>query len=234
MPIKRSSGRGERELRVRVKTAKGRRIASTRWLDRQLNDPYVRRAQRDGLRSRAAFKLIEMDDKHQFLKPGKSVIDLGCAPGGWCQVAAHRVNTLGKRHGMPIGRVLGIDLNPIESICGVELHVVDFLQQDANHRLSALLGAKADVILSDMAAPMTGHKKTDHLRTNVLAEAVFAFANDSLSTEGVAVVKVLSGGAHSSLQQSIKQSFRFVHHVKPPASRTGSSERYVVAMGFRA
>ena len=233
MTARRGSGRGERELRIRVKTAKGRPTGSTRWLERQLNDPYVRRAQSEGWRSRAAFKLMEIDDRCRVLKPGQTVLDLGCAPGGWSQVAALRVNSLRETESDPAGRVIGIDLEPAETVAGADFHVMDFLEFGADLRIRSLLNASADVILSDMAAPMIGHKQTDHLRTMALAEAVFDFAQGTLASDGSIIAKVLSGGAHPSLLSQLKLAFRNVRHIKPPASRKGSSERYVVAQGFR-
>ncbi len=233
MTAKRGCGRGARELKIRVKTAKGRPTGSTRWLERQLNDPYVKRARSEGWRSRSAFKLMEIDDKYRILKPGFSVLDLGCAPGGWCQAAVLRVNSLGERQSVPAGRVIGIDLAPTEPIAGAELYEEDFLVDGADTRIKLILNGPVNVILSDMAAPMIGHRQTDHLRTMSLAEAVFEFAEDALAENGAVIAKVLSGGAHLSLQRHLKQAFRSVRHVKPPASRVESSERYVVAQGCR-
>lgn len=233
MTAKRTSGRGERELKVRVKTAKGRPSGSTRWLERQLNDPYVRRARQAGWRSRAAFKLLEIDEKYRLFKPGVSVLDLGCAPGGWCQVAVAGVNALQNETKMPTGRVIGIDLISTDSVAGAEIFQLDFMAGDADTQLISLLGGRVDVILSDMAAPMIGHKKTDHTRTLALAEAVFQFAEEALARGGTVVTKMMSGGAPPALQQSLKKAFRSVRHVKPPSSRNESSERYVVAQGFR-
>ncbi len=227
------SGRGARELRVKVKTAKGRKLSSTRWLERQLNDPYVARARREGYRGRAAFKLIELDDRFRFLVPGARVVDLGCAPGGWLQVAVERVNALGTRAGGKQGFVLGIDLQEVEPLAGAETHVLDFLEEGADDRVKDWLGGRADVVLSDMAAAASGHRQTDHLRIMTLCEAAAEFAFDVLEEGGTFVAKVLAGGAEGGLQRLLKQRFARVHNVKPPASRSDSAEKYVVALGFR-
>jgi 23S rRNA (uridine2552-2'-O)-methyltransferase len=228
-----TSGRGERELKVRVKTARGRKLSSTRWLERQLNDPYVARARREGYRGRAAYKLIELDDRVKVLKPGARVVDLGCAPGGWCQVAVARVNALGQKPDKPVGRVLGIDLREIEPIPGAEIHVLDFLSEGADDRVKDWLGGRADVVLSDMAAASSGHKQTDHLRIVALCEAAAAFAFDVLEPGGTFIAKVLAGGAEGTLQAELKRRFDKVANVKPEASRSDSSEKFVVATGFR-
>lgn len=233
MTEKNTSGRGQRDLRVRVKTAKGRKLSSTLWLERQLNDPYVARAKRDGFRGRAAFKIMELDDKYGFLKPGSRVVDLGCAPGGWCQVAVPRVNALGENPKKPQGRVLGIDLQEVEPIPGVELHQLDFLTEEADALVKGWLGGRADVVLSDMAAASSGHKGTDHLRIVALVEAALAFAFDVLEEDGTFVAKVLAGGAENEMQTMLKKNFRKVANVKPPSSRADSSEKFVIAMGFR-
>jgi 23S rRNA (uridine2552-2'-O)-methyltransferase len=178
--IKNTSGRGQRELRVRVKTAKGRKLSSTLWLERQLNDPYVIRAKKEGFRGRAAYKISELDDKFGFLKPGARVVDLGCAPGGWCQIAVTRVNALGDRAGKPVGTVLGVDLQEVEPITGADIHVLDFLAQEADGLVKGWLGGRADVVMSDMAAASSGHKGTDHLRIIALCEAAAYFAFDVL------------------------------------------------------
>ncbi len=228
-----STGKGDRDLRVRVKTAKGRRLSSTLWLERQLNDPYVVRAKREGYRGRAAYKIMELDEKFAFLKPGARVVDLGCAPGGWCQVAVPRVNALGEARGKPQGRVIGVDLQPVEPIAGAELHQLDFLAEGADEQVKAWLGGKADVVLSDMAASASGHKATDHLRIVALAEAAAEFAMDVLEEGGTFVAKVLAGGAESGLQTTLKRAFHKVANVKPPSSRADSSEKFVIAQGFR-
>ena len=233
MTTKKTSGRGARELRVRVKTARGRKLSSKLWLERQLNDPYVRRAKAEGYRGRAAFKIIELDDKYGFLRPGARVVDLGCAPGGWCQVAVARVNALGDRAGKPVGRVLGIDLQEVEPIAGAEIHRLDFLADGADAQVKDWLGGKADVVMSDMAAASSGHKQTDHLRIVALCEAAAQFAFDVLETGGTFVAKVLAGGAEGGLQTLLKQRFDTVANVKPAASRADSSEKFVVARGFR-
>lgn len=230
---KKTSGRGQRDLRVRVKTARGRKASSTRWLERQLNDPYVRRAKADGYRGRAAYKILELDDKYRFLVPGARVVDLGSAPGGWAQVAVRRVNALGDRPGKAEGRVLGVDLKEVEPVPGAELHVLDFLEEGADDKIKAWLGGKADVVMSDMAAASSGHKQTDHLRIIALCEAAAELAFDVLEKGGTFVAKVLAGGAEAGLQARLKQRFDKVANVKPPASRSDSSEKFVVATGFR-
>jgi 23S rRNA (uridine2552-2'-O)-methyltransferase len=232
-PEKQNSGRGSRDLRVKVKTAKGRKLSSTLWLERQLNDPYVIKAQREGYRGRAAYKILELDDKYGFLKPGARVVDLGCAPGGWCQVAVPRVNSLGEKAGKPVGRIIGVDLQEIDPIPGAEIHVLDFLADDADAKVKEWLGGKADVVMSDMAASASGHKGTDHLRIVALVEAALAFAFDVLEEGGTFVAKVLAGGAEVEMQTLLKKRFRKVANVKPPASRADSSEKFVVAQGFK-
>ena len=192
---KKTSGRGQRDLRVRVKSAKGRRLSSTLWLERQLNDPYVRKAQKDGYRGRAAYKIFELDEKYRFLIPGARVVDLGCAPGGWCQVAVPKVNSLGELKGKKIGTILGVDLQEVEPIPGCQIHVLDFLDEGADDQVKEWLGGKADVVMSDMAASSSGHKQTDHLRIMALCEAAAYFAFDVLEEGGTFVAKVLSGGA---------------------------------------
>jgi len=229
---KKTSGRGQRDLRVRVKTAKGRKLSSTRWLERQLNDPYVVRARREGYRGRAAFKLIEIDDRYKFLKSGGRVVDLGCAPGGWLQVAVERVNALGKRSGRR-GFVLGVDLQQVEPVPGAQAHVLDFLSDGADAAVRGWLDGPADVVLSDMAAAASGHRQTDHLRIVALCEAAADFAMQVLEPGGTFVAKVLAGGAEAGLQALLKQRFEKVYNFKPPASRADSSEKYVVALGFR-
>ncbi|SIS84059.1 RlmE family RNA methyltransferase [Paracoccus saliphilus] len=228
-----SSGRGERDLRVRVKTAKGRKLSSKLWLERQLNDPYVARAKREGYRGRAAYKILELDDKYRFLVPGARVVDLGCAPGGWCQVAVRRVNALGEKSGKPVGRVLGLDLQEVDLIAGAEIHLLDFLSEGADDKVKDWLGGTADVVMSDMAASSSGHKGTDHLRIVALVEAAAALALDILEPGGTFVAKVLAGGAESDMQTLLKRNFQKVANVKPPASRRDSSEKFVVATGFR-
>jgi 23S rRNA (uridine2552-2'-O)-methyltransferase len=231
---KNTSGRGQRDLKIKVKTARGRKLSSTRWLERQLNDPYVRRAKTEGYRGRAAFKILELDDKYHFLKPGARVVDLGCAPGGWCQVAVVRVNALGQKPDKPVGTVLGIDLQEIEAIAGAQTHQLDFMDDDADDKVKGWLGGKADVVMSDMAAASTGHKQTDHLRIIALCETAAYFAFDVLEEGGTFVAKVLAGGAEGELQKLLKQRFTKVANVKPGASRSDSSEKFVVATGFRA
>lgn len=229
---KKTSGRGQRDLRVKVKSARGRKLSSTRWLERQLNDPYVKRARDEGYRGRAAFKILELDEKYGFLKPGARVVDLGCAPGGWCQIAVPRVNALGDKPG-PKGFVLGVDLQEVEPIPGAELHQLDFMEDGADDKVKAWLGGTADVVMSDMAAASSGHKQTDHLRIVALCEAAAELAFDVLEPGGTFVAKVLAGGAEQGLQTLLKQRFDKVANVKPPASRSDSSEKFVVATGFR-
>ncbi len=218
------SGRGERELKVRVKD-KRKSQSSRTWLERQLNDPYVIRAKREGFRSRAAFKLIEIDDKHHLLKPGAKVADLGAAPGGWSQVAAKRV---GAR-----GRVVGIDILEMDEIPGVAFAQIDFLDPAAPDKLKAMLGGPADVVLSDMAANATGHRPTDHLKIMALVEAAAEFAGEVLKDGGAFLAKVIQGGTESLLLAALKRDFATVKHVKPAASRADSAELYVLATGFR-
>lgn len=220
------SGReGGRSLKQRVKTAKKKTVSQTRWLERQLNDPYVARAKREGWRSRAAFKLIEIDDKYHLLKPGARVVDLGAAPGGWSQVAVKRIGSK--------GRIIGIDLLDIEPIAGVEFTVMDFLEPDAPEKLRAMLGGPADVVMSDMAANATGHRKTDHLKIVALAELAIEFAREVLAPGGSFVAKVLQGGTEGALLTNLKRDFSLVKHIKPAASRKDSAELYVLATGFR-
>ncbi len=228
-----TSGRGLRDLKVRLKTARGRTTSQQQWLERQLNDPYVRRARTEGYRGRAAYKLIELDDRLGFLKPGARVVDLGCAPGGWCQVAVARVNALGDRAGKSRGLVLGVDLQEVDPIPGADIHQLDFLADDADAQVKAWLDGPADVVLSDMAASASGQKEVDHLRIVALCEAAAAFAFDVLTPGGTFVAKVLAGGAEAGLQAQLKQRFDKVANIKPPASRADSSEKYVVATGFR-
>ena len=230
---KNTSGSGQRDLKVNVKTARGRKLSSTRWLQRQLNDPYVARARKEGYRGRAAFKIMELDDKFRFLVPGARVVDLGCAPGGWCQVAVKRVNALGEKQGKAVGRIIGVDLQEIEPIAGCELHQLDFLADDADTLVKNWLGGPADVVMSDMAASSSGHKQTDHLRIIALCEAAAYFAFDVLEEGGTFVAKVLAGGAEGELQKLLKNKFNKVVNVKPPSSRADSSEKFVIATGFR-
>lgn len=223
-----TSSSGARSLKVRVKTAAKRSVASARWLERQLNDPYVARARREGYRSRAAFKLIEIDEKFGLLKPGQRIVDLGAAPGGWSQVAAKKVGIeTGK------GRVVGIDLLEIEPMPGIDFIQLDFLAPEAPARLIELLGGPANIVLSDMAANATGHKKTDHLRIMGLAETALDFARQVLAPGGIFLAKVLQGGTEGSLLNDMKRDFAVVRHVKPAASRSDSSELYVLAIGYR-
>lgn len=230
---KSNSGRGRRDLRVRVKTAKGRKLSSTRWLERQLNDPYVQRAKADGYRGRAAYKIIEIDDRFGFLKPGARIVDLGCAPGGWCQVAVSRVNALGQNRKKPKGMVLGVDIQEVDPIPGAEIHVLDFLEEEADEKVRDWLDGSADAVISDMAAKSSGHAGTDHLRIMGLCEAAAEFAMDVLEPGGTFVAKVLAGGAEAALIRRLNLAFTKVVHFKPPASRSDSSEKFLVATGFR-
>jgi len=230
---KNSSGRGQRDLTVRVKSARGRTTSQVKWLQRQLNDPYVKRAKAEGYRGRAAFKILELDEKFRFLVPGARVVDLGCAPGGWCQVAVQRVNALGEKSGKAVGTVLGVDLQEVEPIAGAQVHQLDFMSDDADLKVKDWLDGPADVVMSDMAAASSGHKQTDHLRIIALCEAAAHFAFDVLTPGGTFVAKVLAGGAEGELQVLLKQKFTKVVNVKPPSSRSDSSEKFVVATGYR-
>lgn len=216
-------GSGQREMRVNVKTAKKRKLSSTLWLDRQLNDPYVARARAEGYRSRAAYKLKEMNDKFHLIRKGSRVVDLGCAPGGWLQAAAEA----GATH------VVGIDYLAMPHVPGSAHLELDFLDEAAPAKLKSLLGGEADVVLSDMAAPTTGHKGTDHIRIIALAEAALDFAEDVLAPGGAFVCKVFQGGAEGELLARLKENFSVVKHAKPKSSRADSAEMYVVATGFR-
>jgi 23S rRNA (uridine2552-2'-O)-methyltransferase len=219
---------GGRSLKVRVKTARKRSLSSTLWLQRQLNDPYVARAKRDGYRSRAAYKLLEMDDRYHLLKPGMRIVDLGAAPGGWSQIAADRVKV-----GEGRGKVVGVDLLDMEPISGVAFAVKDFNDEDAPEFIKTMLGGDADGVMSDMAANATGHKATDHLKIVALADLAADFAGEVLSPGGFFVAKVLQGGTEGQLLARLKRDFAVVRHVKPAASRAGSAELYVLATGFR-
>ncbi len=227
------SGRGQRHLRTRVKTARGRKMSSTLWLDRQLNDPYVKRAVAENMRARAAYKLIEIDDKFKLLKPGMRVVDLGSAPGGWSLVAVDRVNATGARRNQKQGFVLGIDLQEVAAIEGAPQIQLDFMEDGADDTVKQALGGAADAVLSDMAAKATGHKATDHMRIVALVETAALFARETLSPGGIFVAKVLQGGADGELVTGLKRDFATVRHFKPPASRSDSSEMYLVATGFR-
>ena len=215
-------------LHVTVKSAGKRKLSSKLWLERQLNDPYVAKAKAQGYRSRAAFKLLEIDDKYRLLKPGMSVVDLGAAPGGWSQIAAKRVGAADGK-----GKVVAIDLLEMGEIPGVTFAQLDFLGQDAPEKLIAMMGGRADVVMSDMAANTTGHRKTDQLRMVGLVETAAAFASDVLNPGGTFVAKVFQSGADAELLGQLKRDFATVRHVKPAASRPDSSERYLLATGFR-
>jgi 23S rRNA (uridine2552-2'-O)-methyltransferase len=217
-----------RDKTVRVKTAKQRTASSAQWLGRQLNDPYVREAKRLGYRSRAAFKLIQLDDRFHFLKPGLRVVDLGAAPGGWSQIAVARVKSEAGR-----GRVVGIDVLATAPVPGATVLELDFLAAEAPDALRAALAGPADIVLSDMASPTTGHAPTDHRRVMALAETAYAFACEVLAPGGTFVAKVFQGGTEKTLLATLKRDFATVRHAKPPASRSESAEVYVVAQGFR-
>jgi 23S rRNA (uridine2552-2'-O)-methyltransferase len=210
---------------AKLTPGKRRTPSSRAWLERQLSDPYVARAKREGFRSRAAFKLTEIDDKFHLLKPGARVVDLGAAPGGWSEIAARRAGQG--------GRVVALDILDMKPVAGVEFLQLDFLDQTAPDRLKAMLGGRADVVLSDMAANSTGHRQTDHLRIMALAEAAAAFAREVLAPGGSFLCKVLQGGTEAALLAELKRDFASVKHVKPPASRTDSAELYLLAKGFR-
>lgn len=222
---RRSDGVSRRRAHVRVRTARGRSISSTRWLERQLNDPYVQAAKESGYRSRSAYKLIELDERFEFLTPGGRVVDLGAAPGGWSQVAAIRVGTK--------GRVVAVDVNEIETLADVVFLQRDALEPEALTPIREALEGQATVVMSDMAAPSTGHSQTDHLRVMGLCEAAFDIAEELLAPEGAFLCKVLRGGAEQTLLARLKIAFRSVKHVKPKASRADSAEVYLVALGFR-
>jgi 23S rRNA (uridine2552-2'-O)-methyltransferase len=224
MTTTKSSGRGERQLKVRVKD-KRKSQSSRKWLERQLNDPYVARAKREGYRSRSAFKLIEIDDKHRLFKTGGRVADLGAAPGGWSQVAKKRVGAS--------GHVVGIDILEMDEIPDVEFATIDFLDPAAPDTLKEMLGGPADVVLSDMAANATGHRQTDHLKIMALVEAAAEFASEVLKPGGAFLAKVIQGGTEGALLAQLKRDFTTVKHVKPAASRSDSAELYVLATGFR-
>ncbi len=224
-PGSKDSGRA---LKVRVKSGRGRTLSSKLWLERQLNDPFVARAKREGFRSRAVYKLAEIDDKFHFLKPGGKVVDLGAAPGGWSQLVAKRV---GAEQGK--GRVVAIDILKMEAVPGVDFLELDFLEENAPQILRDVLGGPADVVLSDMAANATGHRQTDHLKIMALVEVAIEFAAEVLKPGGAFVAKVLQGGTEASLLASLKRDFASVKHMKPAASRADSAELYLVATGFR-
>ena len=217
--------RGRKSLTVRVKTSKYRKTSSNKWLERQLNDPYVSESKRLGYRSRAAFKLIQLDEKYKFLGKGKTIVDLGCAPGGWTQIAVFR--------NKGTGQVVGIDILETEAIEGATLVCEDFTSEAAPEKLKKLLKGKADIVMSDMAANTTGHQQTDHLRTIALVEAAYQFAKEVLAPNGIFIAKVFQGGAEAELLSDMKRNFAKVSHFKPDASRQTSPETYVVAQGFK-
>jgi 23S rRNA (uridine2552-2'-O)-methyltransferase len=223
----RGKSAGPRQKKVWVRGGKGRSVSSRLWLERQLNDPYVARAKREGMRSRAAYKLIEIDDRAHFLRKGARVIDLGAAPGGWSQIAAERVGAPEQ------GRVIAIDVLSMEPVPGVDFIKLNFLDHAAPERLKEMIGGPANVVLSDMAANTTGHARTDHLKIMALVEAAAEFAREVLGPGGTFLAKVLQGGTEAALLASLKRDYKSVKHVKPPASRADSAELYLLATGFR-
>lgn len=225
-----SGGLTGRNLYTKVKTARGRKLSSKLWLERQLNDPYVAEAKKRGYPSRAAFKLIELDDKFKFLKKGKRIVDLGAAPGGWTKVAVERTQPGGDTQR---GLVIALDINEMDPVEGATVLHHDFMDDDAPGLLKDALGGPADIVLSDMAAPATGHAATDHLKIMALCEAALDFAYEVLAPEGVFIAKVLQGGTENDMLAAMKRRFKTVRHAKPPASRSDSAEMYVVATGFR-
>jgi len=222
-------GSGSRSLHVKVKTARGRKLSSTRWLQRQLNDPYVIEAKKLGYRSRAAFKIIELNEKFGFLKKGKRVLDLGAAPGGWTQVVVEKVGSTDEDQ----TQVIGLDIAEMEPLPGARIMLLDFMDSEAPELIKEALGGPVDVVLSDMASPATGHPPTDHLRIMGLVEAALEFAYEVLAKDGVFIAKVFKGGTENSLLADMKRRFKVVRHAKPPASRPDSAESYVVATGFK-
>ena len=222
-----------RNLKVKLKTAKGRKISSTRWLERQLNDPFVQQAKIDGYRSRSAFKILELNAKFKFLTPGARVLDLGCAPGGWSQIAAEKTNSTFKNKNKKQGFVYSVDLKHVDPINGVEFKMLDFLEDQAPDKVKDWIGQRVNVVMSDMAPSSSGHKKTDHLRIVTLCEEAAYFAFEVLEDGGTFIAKVLAGGAESGLQKTLKNYFSSVANVKPISSRSDSSEKFVVAKGFR-
>jgi 23S rRNA (uridine2552-2'-O)-methyltransferase len=222
-PTDKSGRRTTRDASVRVKSAKGRKTSSTNWLKRQLNDPYVREAERLGYRSRAAFKLRDIDDRMKLIKPGMTVLDLGAAPGGWSQIAVERGAT----------KVIGLDLLPIDPIPGATMLQMDFMSEDAPEALIAMIGSGVDLVLSDMSPNTTGHRPTDHIRIMGLVESAYDFALQVLKPGGAFVAKVFKGGTENDVLTMMKKDFTSVKHLKPPSSRQESAEQYVVATGFR-
>ncbi len=228
MTTKKPTAPGMRVMKTRIKKKSGLKESSRRWLERHMNDPYVQRSKADGYRSRAAYKLIEMDDRYHLLKPGQRVIDLGAAPGGWCQVAAARTKSTAQNP-----HVVGIDYLGMDAVPGTLLLEMDFLDDDAPARLIEALGGEPDVVLSDMAAPTTGHRRTDHIRTEHLCEVAADFAISVLRPGGHFLSKTFQGGSEHGVLELLKRNFRSVHHVKPPASRDESVELYLLAKGFK-
>ncbi len=224
------SAPGGRGLFTKVKTARGRKLSSTRWLQRQLNDPYVIEAKKRGYASRAAFKLIELDDRFHFLKSGQRIVDLGAAPGGWTKVAVERIKPGDKNND---GQIVALDINEMEPVSGATVLHHDFLDEDAPDLLKSVLGGPADVVMSDMAAPATGHAATDHMKIMALCEIALEFSYEVLAPGGTFLAKVLQGGTEHQMLATMKKHFKTVRHAKPPASRSDSAEMYVIAMGYR-
>ena len=232
---KQTGGGGQRPLKVRLKTARGRTTSSTRWLQRQLNDPFVAEANKRGFRSRAALKIEQLDDKYKLFKPGMKIIDLGAAPGGWSQIVAKRVRSAGSGSGSRTGQVVAIDISEMEAINGVEILHLDFMEDQAPVKLKEALGGEcADGVISDMASPATGHRQTDHIRIMDLCATALLFAQEILVQDGFFLAKVLRGGTEGRMLEEMKRDFKSVRHVKPAASRADSAELYVLATGFRA
>ena len=227
------SKKSTRMLKVKLKTSKGRKISSTKWLERQLNDPYVILAKKEGYRSRSAYKMLEIDNKFNFLIPGKKVVDLGCAPGGWSQVASERTNSNGLKIKQKVGKVYGIDLMQIDPIKGVNFLNIDFTLNSSFEEISNFINSKVDVVMSDMASPSSGHKKTDHLKIMYLCEIAAEFSFNMLNKGGHFIAKVLTGGAESGLQNKLKKNFSKVKYIKPESSRSDSSEKFLIAYDFK-
>ncbi len=227
---KNTSGRGQRDLTIKVKTARGRKMSSTKWLQRQLNDPYVQRAQNEGYRGRAAFKIMELDDKFRFLVPGARVVDLGCAPGGWIQVAVPRINALGEKSGKARGRIIGVDLQEVDPVPGAEIHQLDFMEDDADEVVKEWLGGKADVVMSDMAPNTTGIKSVDQTRSAGLCERALEVACRMLRPEGRFCTKMFEGAETASYLKALRTVFGEVKIRRPASVRVGSKETYIVAL----
>lgn len=231
-PDKRQDQRGQRHLKQRVKSAKGRKLSSTLWLERQLNDPYVAAAKDAGYKSRAAFKLLEIDDKYKILAQGMKIVDLGAAPGGWSQVAVERIGA-NEHQGKAAASILAVDILEMEPVAGAQIMQLDFLSENAPEIVKEAIGGQADVVMSDMAAPTTGHQSTDHMRIIALCETAYHFATDVLKPGGTFLAKVFQGGTEGELLAQMKRDFATVHHIKPKSSRADSPEMYVLALKFK-